>query len=78
MSVRQIIGCCRGESAIGGEFAYQRVEVSASEHSVVTHLEVKFVTCHAEFVSIDKYREVGVVVPYTGHVVEERDSIHIA
>ena len=72
MGVRQIIGRCRGESAIGGELAYQRVEVSASEHSVVTHLEVKFVTCHAEFVGIDKYREVGRSEEHTSELQSQR------
>lgn len=47
-----------GEAAVGGEFGYEGVEVTASEDVGLAHLEVEFVAGHAILLSVDEDGEV--------------------
>ena len=78
MGVWEVFGAGAFESAIGGKFADKWVEVSAAEHLSVAHFEVEGVAAHAVSFLVDENGEVGVVVPYAGHIVEESYAGDIA
>ena len=71
---REIILSGTGQTAVGGEIAYQRIEISAAEHAVVLHLEIELVAGGSILLGIYEDREVGIVVANARHVVPEGDA----
>ena len=55
----------------------ERVEVPASEYIVVLQLLVEVVAGHAVLLRVHEDREVGIVVPYSGHVLEVGDALDV-
>ena len=78
ISIRQILLRSTLQSAIDAERTNQRIEVSSPQHAVFLHLEVKLITSHTILFGIHEDGEIGIVMLYPRHVVEERDARNIA
>ena len=74
---RQVLRPRGVEPPVGRERADKRVEVPAAEDVVVLQLLIEAVARHAVFLRVHEDREVGVVVPHTGHVLEVGDSLDV-
>ena len=78
VSIREIGRIGRFEATVGGELGDQRVEVAAAEDVTFFHLGVERVAGHSVGFLVDEDREVGVVVLYSRHILEEGDAFDIA
>lgn len=74
---RQVLGPRGIEPTVSRERADERVEVPASEYIVVLQLLVEVVAGHAVLLRVHEDREVGIVVPYSGHVLEVGDALDV-
>lgn len=74
--IGQIIRAGTLQSAIGREFADQRIEVSAPQDILRFHLEVELVACHAVLLCINEDGEIAVVVLHPRHVIHKGDALY--
>ena len=74
---RQVLLGCTGQTAVGGEFTDEGIEIPPSQYTLLLHLEIEIIAAHAKFLLIHEDGEVTVVVAYAGDIFPDFDAFYI-